>query len=96
MSTPKIIYFYVFYALRLTLLYDIKNQQRNKRGDKMKHARKIGQGFYTYKGYTIYKDYSFPELDWRIYDTQGQWVDSLATKSDCMKLVDKSALMKID
>ena len=46
----------------------------------MTHARKIGQGFYTYKGYTIYKDYDFPELDWRIFDTQGQWVDSLATK----------------
>ena len=29
----------------------------------MTHARKIGQGFYTYKGYTIYKDYDFPESD---------------------------------
>lgn len=62
----------------------------------MTNAKKIHKGYYTYKGYTIEKDYDFPELDWRIFDTQGEWVDSLATKSDCMKLVDQSALMKID
>jgi hypothetical protein len=55
----------------------------------MASAKKIQPGVYTYKGYTIDKDLDFPELDWRVYDVNGEWLDSYILKRDAIAMIDQ-------
>ena len=55
----------------------------------MASATKIQPGVYSYRGYIIDKDLDFPELDWRVYDATGDWVDSVITKRGAMQMIDR-------
>lgn len=57
----------------------------------MTNATKIQAGIYSYKGFTIDKDFDFPENDWRIYDGSREWVATCLTKRDAMLTIDSMA-----
>jgi len=49
----------------------------------------IGQSIYTYKGYTVDGYGAVTEgLDWRILDSEGEWITTLPRKRDCKELID--------
>lgn len=55
----------------------------------MKRIGGKGQSLYSYKGYTV--DGYDPDgvgLDWRILDSDGEWILSLARKKDCKEWID--------
>lgn len=50
--------------------------------------RKIGQSVYAYKGYTVDGYEADTGLDWRIFNSDGEWIVSLSRKKDCKEWID--------
>ena len=53
-----------------------------------KLAKKIGRGHYEYRGYTIQKLCDYPDLDWRIFDSYGNWENTFLTLKECKDWLD--------
>jgi len=53
------------------------------------YAKKIKKGLYEYRGFTIEKLYNYPELDWRIFNHNGDWENTFLTLTDCKYWLDE-------
>jgi hypothetical protein len=51
--------------------------------------KRIGESLYTYKGYTVDGYEANTGLDWRIKDSDGEWITTLARKKDCKEWIDE-------
>ena len=51
-------------------------------------AKKIEKGLYEYRNCIIEKLNDHPELDWRIFDTNGNWENTFQTLSECKHWLD--------
>jgi hypothetical protein len=53
--------------------------------------KRIGESLYTYKGYTVDGYEANTGLDWRIMDSDGEYITSLPRKKDCKEWIDSWA-----
>jgi len=52
-------------------------------------AKRIKKGLYQYHGFTIEKLSNYPELDWRIFNANGDWENTFITLADCKYWLNK-------
>ena len=54
--------------------------------------KKIYKGVYEYttskEVFTIDKDYTFPEYDWRVFNSKGEWLNTFLTLKDAKLWLD--------
>ncbi len=53
-----------------------------------KETKKIKKGLYEYRNHTIEKLYDYPELDWRVFNSNGDWKVSFKTLTQCEMWLD--------
>ena len=66
----------------------ILSLEQQKRSTMRQSAKKIKKGLYEYRNCTIEKLYDYPELDWRIFNNNGDWENTFQTLSECKYWLD--------
>ena len=52
--------------------------------------KRIGYSAYEYKGYIVDGYEADTGLDWRILDSEGEWITTLPRKRDCKEWIDRT------